>query len=178
MHTLQRLLGEDGAAPAPYALRPHRPGDIGWIVHRHGALYAQEYGFDETFEGFVAEIAAGFVKSFDPKRERCWIAEKDGEIVGSVLLVGRDGNTARLQLLYVEPKARGLGIGRRFVDEAIRFARAAGYGRVSVWTNDVQRAARRVYGDAGFERVGAQPRRSFGQDLVEEVWEFALQARP
>jgi DNA-binding MarR family transcriptional regulator/predicted GNAT family acetyltransferase len=174
MRNIQQLLGEDAEPLAPYQLRPHRPGDMGWLVHRHGALYAQEYGFDETFEAFVAEIAASFVKSFDPKRERCWIAEKDGEIVGSVLLMKLGPDIAKLRLLYVEPKARGLGIGRRFVDEAIRFAHAAGYSRVSVWTNDALRAARRIYADAGFRLVREGAQRSFGQDLVEEIWELPI----
>jgi DNA-binding MarR family transcriptional regulator/GNAT superfamily N-acetyltransferase len=174
METVRTLLGPPSPAAAPYILRPHRPGDMGWIVHRHGALYAQEYGWDETFEALVAEIAATFIKDFDPKRERCWIAEKDGEIVGSVLLVAQSNETAKLRLLYVEPKARGLGIGRRFVDESIRFARAAGYSRIVLWTNDVLHAARNIYAAAGFELVKAEPHRSFGQDLVGEEWELAL----
>jgi DNA-binding MarR family transcriptional regulator/N-acetylglutamate synthase-like GNAT family acetyltransferase len=172
--TVRAVLSPDRPASQPYVLRPHRPGDIGWIVHRHGALYAQEYGWDETFEALVAEIAATFIKDFDPKRERCWIAEKDGEIVGSVLLAAGAADTAKLRLLYVEPKARGLGIGRRFVDEAIRFARAAGYRRISLWTNDVLHAARAIYAAAGFTLVRSEPHRSFGQDLVGETWELAL----
>lgn len=174
MATIEALLGQQGDPIPPYTLRPHRPGDMGWIVHRHGALYAREYGFDETFEGFVAEIAAGFVKSFDPRRERCWIAEKDGEIVGSVLLVKASDEVAKLRLLYVEPKARGLGIGRRFVDEAMTFARAAGYTKITLWTNDVLAAARHVYTQAGFQLVQREPHHSFGQDLVGEEWERAL----
>jgi DNA-binding MarR family transcriptional regulator/GNAT superfamily N-acetyltransferase len=174
MRNVSTILESTPEGAAPYALRPHRPGDMGWIVHRHGALYAQEYGWDETFEALVAEIAATFIKDFDPKRERCWIAEKDGEIVGSVLLVAGSEETAKLRLLYVEPKARGLGIGRRFVDEAIRFARAAGYRRIVLWTNDVLHAARAIYGAAGFVLVKAEPHRSFGQDLVGETWELDL----
>jgi DNA-binding MarR family transcriptional regulator/L-amino acid N-acyltransferase YncA len=176
MGTIEALLGEGEGDAVPYLLRPHRPGDIGWIVHRHGALYAQEYGWDETFEALVAEIAAGFVKSYDPKRERCWIAEKDGEIVGSVMLVNGGEGAAKLRLLYVEPQARGLGIGRRFVDEAIAFARAAGYRRITLWTNDVLDAARRIYAGAGFRLVGTEPHRSFGQDLVAETWELPLES--
>lgn len=174
METVKSLLGPPSAAAAPYTLRPHRPGDMGWIVHRHGALYAQEYGWDDTFEALVAEIAATFIKDFDPKRERCWIAEKDGEIVGSVLLVRESDDTAKLRLLYVEPKARGLGIGRRFVDECIRFARAAGYRRIVLWTNDVLHSARAIYAAAGFKLLKAEPHRSFGHDLVGEEWELDL----
>jgi len=174
MSAIEALLGPPGRAPEPYTLRPHRPGDMGWIVHRHGALYAQEYGWDETFEALIAEIAAGFVKTFDPKGERCWIAEQDGEIVGSVLLVRLDQETAKLRLLYVEPKARGLGIGRRFVAECTAFARAAGYKRLTLWTNDVLHAARRIYADAGFRLVQEEAHRSFGHDLVGEYWELEL----
>jgi DNA-binding MarR family transcriptional regulator/GNAT superfamily N-acetyltransferase len=174
MSTIETLLGERAGPGAPYSLRPHRPGDIGWIVHRHGALYAQEYGWDETFEALVAEIAAGFIKDFDPKQERCWIAEKDGEVVGSVLLVKGTDEAAKLRLLYVEPKARGLGIGRRFVEECVRFARAAGYRRLTLWTNDVLHAARSLYRRAGFTLVRSEPHRSFGQDLVGEYWEMEL----
>jgi GNAT superfamily N-acetyltransferase len=147
---------------------------MGWIVHRHGALYGQEYGWDETFEALVAEIAASFIKDFDPKRERCWIAEKDGEIVGSVLLVKQSDEVAKLRLLYVEPRMRGYGIGKRFVEECIRFARSAGYRRLTLWTNDVLQAARGLYAAAGFRLVKAEPHRSFGQDLVGEYWELEL----
>ncbi len=174
MATIESLLGEVEAPKAPYTLRPHRPGDMGWIVHRHGALYAQEYGWDDTFEALVAEIAATFIKDFDPKRERCWIAEWDGEIVGSVLLVKQSDEVAKLRLLFVEPKARGLGIGRRFVEECIRFARDAGYRRITLWTNDVLHAARKIYADAGFRLVQTEPHRSFGHDLVGENWELEL----
>jgi DNA-binding MarR family transcriptional regulator/GNAT superfamily N-acetyltransferase len=174
LETVETLLAGKSPPKAPYVLRPHRPGDIGWIVHRHGALYAQEYGWDETFEALVAEIAASFIKDFDPRRERCWIAEKDGEIVGSVMLVRRSDEVAKLRLLYVEPKARGLGIGKHFVEECMRFARAAGYKRIVLWTNDVLHAARRIYAAAGFRLVETEPHRSFGQDLVGETWEVEL----
>jgi DNA-binding MarR family transcriptional regulator len=174
MALIESLLGRTPRDKAPYLLRPHRPGDMGWIVHRHGALYAQEYGWDDTFEALVAEIAAGFIKDFDPKRERCWIAECDGEIVGSVLLVGETDEVAKLRLLYVEPKARGLGIGKRFVEECIRFARASGYRRITLWTNDVLHAARNIYAATGFSLVKAEPHHSFGHDLVGENWELEL----
>ncbi|HEU4519115.1 MAG TPA: bifunctional helix-turn-helix transcriptional regulator/GNAT family N-acetyltransferase [Microvirga sp.] len=173
MRVIEGLLDPDPAPPS-YILRPHRPGDMGWIVHRHGALYAQEYGWDETFEALVAGIAAEFIRDFDPRRERAWIAEKDGEIVGSVLLVRQSDEVAKLRLLYVEPKARGLGIGRHFIDECIRFARAAGYRRLTLWTNDVLHAARALYAKAGFTLAKTEPHRSFGQDLVGEFWEMEL----
>jgi DNA-binding MarR family transcriptional regulator/GNAT superfamily N-acetyltransferase len=174
MSTIRTLLDQGDTPSEPYLLRPHRPGDMGWIVHRHGALYAKEYGWDDSFEALVADIAAAFIRDFDPKRERCWIAEKDGEIVGSVLLVRQDEEVAKLRLLYVEPKARGLGIGRRLVDECIGFARAAGYRRISLWTNDVLHAARAIYRAAGFRLVRSEPHHSFGHDLVGEFWELEL----
>ena len=148
---------------------------MGWIVHRHGALYAQEYGWDETFEALVAEIAAGFIKDFDPKRERCWIAEKRrARSSARCSSSERSDEVAKLRLLYVEPKARGLGIGKRFVEECIRFARASGYRRITLWTNDVLHAARNIYAASGFSLVKAEPHRSFGHDLVGENWELEL----
>ena len=174
MQAIEALLGGAPAAKAPYVLRPHQPGDMGWVVHRHGALYAQEYGFDERFEALVARVVAKFVDRYDPRRERCWIAEKDGEIVGSVFLVRRSRSVAQLRLLLVEPKARGLGIGERLVAECIRFARQAGYRKITLWTNSVLRVARRVYQTAGFRRVHREKHRSFGRDLVGETWELSL----
>jgi DNA-binding MarR family transcriptional regulator/predicted N-acetyltransferase YhbS len=174
MHEIESLLGARPEPKAPYLLRPHQPGDIGWVIHRHGVLYAQEYGWDETFEALVAEVAAAFIKNFDPKKERCWIAEKDGEIVGSVFLVRKSPTVAKLRLLYVEPKARGLGIGARLTAECERFARQAGYRKIVLWTNSILHAARRIYDKAGYRLVASEPHRSFGYDLVGETWEKKL----
>ncbi len=178
MGTLQRLLDSrpDGAPEpgVPLLLRYHQPGDLGWIVHRHGVLYATDYGWDERFEALVAEIAAKFIREHDPKRERCWIAERDGEIVGSVLLVRETDEVAKLRLLLVEPKARGQGIGARLVQECERFARTAGYRTIRLWTNSVLAAARRIYERAGYRLVESTPHRSFGHDLVGETWELTL----
>jgi DNA-binding MarR family transcriptional regulator/GNAT superfamily N-acetyltransferase len=175
MTRIESLIGDGPAPRIPYIIRPHRPGDIGVVVSRHGALYAEEYGWDETFEGLVAEIAGGFLKSFDAGRERCWIAEREGEVVGSVFLVkGPDEHTAKLRLLYVEPAARGLGIGAMLVEQCRLFARTAGYRRIELWTNSVLASARRIYEAAGYRLVESEPHRSFGQDLVGETWRLDL----
>src|SRR5437016_4535686 len=164
-------------APAPqipYLLRPPRPGDIGWIASRHGALYGEEYGWDERLEALTAEIVAAFVRNHDPKRERCWIAEREGENVGSVLLMRETPEIARLRLLLVEPKARGLGIGARLVEEALRFAREAHYRKVTLWTQSVLTAARRIYERAGFKLIHQETHDTFGKELIGETWELEL----
>ena len=167
---------EAGAAPPvrAYALRTHRPGDFGWIVERHGALYASEYGYDARFEAVVARIAADFLDRFDPARERCWIAEIDGENVGSVCLVKKSPTIAKLRLLIVDPRARGLGIGRRLVEECVRFAKDAGYRKITLWTHGQLTSARRIYASCGFTCVGRQKGHTFGKRLVDETWELAL----
>jgi DNA-binding MarR family transcriptional regulator/N-acetylglutamate synthase-like GNAT family acetyltransferase len=174
MRAIQALLGGRADPRVPYLLRSHRPGDMGWIIHRHGSLYAEEYGWDETFEALVAEIAAKFIRTFDPTRERCWIAERDEEIVGSVFLVQKSPTVGQLRLMYVEPKARGLGIGSRLAEECLRFARQVGYRKVVLWTNSILLAARHIYEKAGFRLIHSEPHRSFGHDLVGETWELTL----
>jgi len=175
MRTIQGALGASrGAASAPVVIRGHRLGEIGWIVHRHATLYRDEYGWDTRFEALVAEIAADFLKTHDPAREHCWVADQAGVILGSVFLVRVDDAVAKLRLLYIEPEARGLGLGRRLVDECIEFARATGYRRMTLWTNDCLVAARRLYDSFGFELVSEHPHSDFGPPMVGHVLERDL----
>ena len=174
MTTIERLLGAHDPPRVPFIIRPPDPGDLGWIVHRHGALYAHEQRYNGEFEALVASIVGDFGRTHDPARERCWIAERDAEIVGSVFAVRESDEVAKLRLLFVEPSARGLGIGVRLVDECIRFARARGYRTMTLWTQSDLLPARRIYEQAGFRLVESTPHHSFGRDLVGETWTLAL----
>jgi DNA-binding MarR family transcriptional regulator/GNAT superfamily N-acetyltransferase len=174
MAEIERLLADAGVRSKPAILRSHRPGDMGWVVQSHGAFYASEYGFDSSFEALVAEIAAKFLTSFDASREHCWIADIDDAPVGSVFLVHHTDEVAKLRLLLVDPAGRGQGLGQRLVAECIAFARQCGYRRITLWTQSILVAARRIYQDAGFELVATEPHRSFGQSLIGETWEMKL----
>ncbi len=177
MNTVESLLGASSqTSPAVPAiiLRTHQPGDMGWVTSAHGALYAAEYGWDITFEALVGKITAEFIENFDPRRERCWIAELDGERVGSVFVVAKNDEIAKLRLLIVDPRARGLKLGRRLVEEALRFAKTAGYSSMTLWTQSILTAARGIYQRAGFKLTAQEPHHSFGVDLIGETWERAL----
>ncbi|MBO6719203.1 MAG: MarR family transcriptional regulator [Rhizobiaceae bacterium] len=170
---IETVLGGEVAAE-PVRLRPHRPGDMGWVIEREARLYADEYGWDITFEGLVAEICANFIRDFRPGREFCWIAKRGDERLGAVFLVQQDDHTAKLRLLHVEKAARGQGVGSLLVRTCIEQARASGYRKLVLWTNDVLASARRIYQAEGFQLVGEEKHRSFGKGLVGQYWELAL----
>ena len=174
MRTIRSLLAPEKTDTDPYLLRPHRSGDIGAVIAAHGRLYAEEYGFDLRFEALVARIGADFIESYDPTRHCCWIAERDGEVIGSVFVVDLNRTTAKLRMLYVDRQARGLGVGKRLLEEAIRFARSAGYARMTLWTNDILTAARDLYRSAGFIHTASEPLKDFGVEMVAETWDLEL----
>ena len=175
MEEIERILSPPPESTQPYLLRSHQPGDMGWVVYRHGVLYAQEYRYDERFEALVAAIVAGFIQNFDARHERCWIAERNGERVGSVFLVRKSASVAKLRLLLVEPSARGLGIGKRLVEECVRFARQIDYKKMILWTQSELVAARKIYEHAGFHLTEKKSHQSWGRkDLVSETWELKL----
>lgn len=174
MQTVEGVLGHGLKYAEPFFLRPHEPGDMGWVISQHGALYAQEYGWNETFEALVAQICADFLRTYDPKWERCWIAEMQGERVGSVFCVRESDEVAKLRLLLVHPKARGLGLGNKLVEQCVRFAKRSGYATLTLWTNDVLVEARRIYEKQGFRLVKEEKHHSFGHDLVGQNWNLEL----
>lgn len=180
MRNIEDLLARGGGAERPanslpaYTLREHRPGDMGWVIHRHGVVYAREFGWDESFEALVAQIAGDFIRNFDPECERCWIAEREDEIIGCVFLVKRSKTAAQLRMLLVEPSARGLGLGKRLVGECMHFARQCGYRKIVLWTQDILHPARHIYANAGFKLTHSEPHESWGHKMVGETWELKL----
>jgi len=174
MRAIEELLGDRVGQQGGVVIRPFRGGDLGWVLARHGRIYAEEYGFDRAFERLVAQIVAEFLARFDAEREACWIAEIDGEPVGTIMLVDAGDRVAKLRLLLVEPCARGHGIGRRLVEECVRFARHAGYRKITLWTQSILSEARAIYQRSGFTKVAEKPHRDFGVDLVGETWEMEL----
>ena len=178
MATIESMLGaRDAESPPPYILRDPRPGDFGWIIHKQSRLYVEEYGWNGEFETMVGEILVAFAKNFDPKRERCWVAERNREVIGSIFLVKQSDTVAKLRMLYVDAAARGLGLGKRLVEDCVAQARAFGYKKMTLWTNDILQAARRIYVEQGFQLVKEERHHSFGKDLVGQFWELDLEAR-
>jgi DNA-binding MarR family transcriptional regulator/GNAT superfamily N-acetyltransferase len=175
MQHIEQILAPSSDDREPYLLRTHQPGDVGWIVYRHGVLYAEEYHYDQRFEAKVAEIMAKFIEEFDARRDQCWIAEKGGERVGSVLLAHQSTTVAKLRVLLVEPSVRGLGIGRRLVQECVRFARQVGYKKIVLWTQSELKGARKIYEQARFQLIKEEPHQSWGREnLIAETWELKL----
>lgn len=176
MGEIESVLGDKPEGRAPFILRSYRPGDMGWVVQRHGILYAQEYGWDMTFEALVAKITADFIDHFNAKRENCWIAERYGESIGCIFLVQhpQEPTTAKLRLLLVEPSTRGLGLGKALVGECVQFARFAGYKKVTLWTQSILLAAHKIYQGVGFKLILEEPHHSFGKDLIGQTWELNL----
>lgn len=175
IHAIEQIIGDADPSSSPYLLRQHKPGDIGWMIYRHGVLYAEEYAWDETFEALVADILARFIHEHDPERERLWIAERDGEPIGSVMVVDAGEQVAQLRLLLVEPKARGKGVGKRLIDECIDFSKRKKYKKIKLWTQSILLEARHLYSKAGFTLLNEEPHRAFGHDLVAEFWERPLE---
>ncbi len=174
METIKEVFKEDLKYAGPFFLRRHEPGDMGWVTHRHAVLYAQEYGWNEQFEALVAQIVADFIRQYQPERECCWIAEMGGEIVGSVFIVQQSETVAKLRLLLVEPKARGMGLGSHLVEECIHFAKRKGYKNIQLWTNNILVEARHIYAKKGFQLIAEESHHSYGHDLIGETWELTL----
>ncbi|MZR31716.1 GNAT family N-acetyltransferase [Sneathiella litorea] len=174
MNFISSTLDSPEKGTDPIIIRSHRPGDIGWVIHRHAVLYAHEYGLDASFEALVAKIGGEFLENYKPEYEHCWIADRNDEILGSVFLVQKDESTAQLRLLYVEPTARGLGVGRNLIEECIQFAGRKQYKKITLWTNSILHAAIHLYEEAGFKLVDEQPHHSFGKDLVGQTWDLVL----